>query len=243
MHPAIAPRESSRRPSGGGPSSSRSASRCSATTTSTIRSGQLPIRCRRYLGFTDTQIGTLNAIYSFPNIIMVLVGGVLVDRFGTRLSTLAFALVCLAGAIVTALSPLFPVMAAGRLIFGLGAESMIVAVTVAIGQWLSAVSWGSPSASTSASRVRAPKQRRSLHDVVQAASTSVDGSRRSCWRPACLAVAVVGCIVYYGMDRYLARRYDVPRPARHRIDSCGAICGASIDRSGTSSVSASRSIR
>lgn len=33
------------------------------------------------------------------------------------------------------LSPLFPVMAAGRLIFGLGAESMIVAVTVAIGQW------------------------------------------------------------------------------------------------------------
>jgi MFS family permease len=43
---------------------------------------------QRLLGFTDTQIGTLNAIYSFPNIIMVLIGGIIVDRFGTRLSTL-----------------------------------------------------------------------------------------------------------------------------------------------------------
>jgi MFS family permease len=33
------------------------------------------------------------------------------------------------------MSPAFPVMAAGRLIFGLGTESMIVAITVAIGQW------------------------------------------------------------------------------------------------------------
>ena len=44
--------------------------------------------CRRAaarLGFTDTQIGTLNAIYSFPNILMVLIGGIIVDRFGARL--------------------------------------------------------------------------------------------------------------------------------------------------------------
>src|SRR5215211_6290650 len=82
---------------------------------------------QRLLGFTDTQIGTLNAIYSFPNIVMVLIGGIIVDRYGTRLSTLMFAIVCAVGAVVTAVSPLFPVMAAGRLIFGLGAESMIVA--------------------------------------------------------------------------------------------------------------------
>ena len=90
---------------------------------------------QRLLGFSDTQLGTLNAIYSLPNIVMVLVAGVLVDRFGTRTSTLAFASICAVGAAVTAMSPLFPVMAAGRLIFGLGAEPMIVAVTVAIGQW------------------------------------------------------------------------------------------------------------
>ena len=60
---------------------------------------------QRQLGFSDTQIGTLNAIYSFPNIVMVLIGGIIVDRFGTRLSTLAFALICLVGAVVTAISP------------------------------------------------------------------------------------------------------------------------------------------
>ena len=90
---------------------------------------------QRLLGFSDTQIGTLNAIYSFP-ILMVLVGGIIVDRFGTRLSTLMFSLICALGAVITAISPLFPVMAAGRLILGLGAESMIVATTVAIGQWV-----------------------------------------------------------------------------------------------------------
>ena len=35
----------------------------------------------RQLGYSDTQIGTLNAVYSLPNIVMVLIGGVLVDRY------------------------------------------------------------------------------------------------------------------------------------------------------------------
>ena len=167
---------------------------------------------QRHLGFTDTQIGTLNAIYSFPNIIMVLVGGVIVDRFGTRLSTLAFALICLVGAIITAISPLFPVMAAGRLIFGLGAESMIVAVTVAIGQWFVGRQLGF-AFGVNLSIARAGSYCADL-------STSwLKGLYDAGWQPPLLfatamsAVAVVGCIVYYALDRYLARRYDVPRPA------------------------------
>ena len=87
------------------------------------------------LGFTDVNIGTLNAIYSVPNIIMVLIGGVIIDRIGTRRSTTLFAVLCMLGAVVTALSPNFYVMATGRLIFGLGAESLIVAVTVALARW------------------------------------------------------------------------------------------------------------
>ena len=90
---------------------------------------------QRQLGFTDTQLGTLNAIYSLPNIVAVFIGGIIVDRFGARVTTLAFSSICLVGAVLTAASPAFPTMAAGRLIFGLGAESMIVAITVAIGQW------------------------------------------------------------------------------------------------------------
>ena len=87
------------------------------------------------LSFSDTQIGTLNAIYSLPNIFLVLVGGVLCDRFSARSVAVVTAAICLLGAILTALGSHFPVMAAGRLLFGLGAESMIVAITVAFAQW------------------------------------------------------------------------------------------------------------
>ena len=66
---------------------------------------------------------------------MVLIGGVIVDRIGTRTATLVFTVICLAGAILTAISGTFTTMALGRLVFGLGAESMIVAVTAALGQW------------------------------------------------------------------------------------------------------------
>ena len=86
-------------------------------------------------GFTDTQIGWLNAIYSVPNIVMVLIGGIIVDRFGTRRVVLAFTAIFTLGAVVTAAAPSFASMAAGRLLFGLGAESMIVAVTASLGQW------------------------------------------------------------------------------------------------------------
>jgi MFS family permease len=167
---------------------------------------------QRQLGYSDTQIGLLNAIYSMPNIIVVLIGGVIVDRFGTHLSTLMFALVCLAGAVVTAVSPLFPVMAAGRLIFGLGAESMIVAITVAIGQWfvgrqlgfafgvnLSIARAGSYSADYSTSWFKP------LYD---------QGWQPPLWLAAGMAlVAVLASVVYYLMDRRVARQYEVPRPA------------------------------
>jgi len=87
------------------------------------------------LGFSDANIGLLQAIYSVPNIVMVLIGGLIIDRIGTKRATLIFALVCLVGAVVTVSSGRLATMAAGRLIFGLGAESMIVAVTTALARW------------------------------------------------------------------------------------------------------------
>ncbi len=138
----------------------------------------------RQLGFSNSNIGLLQAIYSVPNIFMVLIGGYIVDRLGTRKSILLFGTVCMIGAaitcypdnqsiqrIVTALVnacvPMIRIlghipllsrfdsirnlailqgiqtaqgaivasMAAGRLVFGLGAESLIVAVTTAVAKW------------------------------------------------------------------------------------------------------------
>jgi MFS family permease len=89
----------------------------------------------RQLGFSDSNIGLLQAIYSMPNVVMVLVGGYVVDRIGTRKAILIFGALCFVGSIVTCLSGVLAVMATGRLIFGLGAESLIVAVTTAVAKW------------------------------------------------------------------------------------------------------------
>jgi MFS family permease len=97
--------------------------------------GPVAEQLSRELHFSDTQIGSLNAIYSLPNIFLVVVGGVLVDRFSARLMVVATTGLCLVGAVVTALGAHFPVMAAGRLLFGIGSETLAVATTVAFAQW------------------------------------------------------------------------------------------------------------
>ncbi len=90
----------------------------------------------KQLHFTDADIGLLVGIYSVPNIVMVLIGGIIIDRYGTRISTFIFTALCLVGASITAFSggELFW-MATGRLVFGLGAESMIVGITTVLGRW------------------------------------------------------------------------------------------------------------
>lgn len=89
----------------------------------------------KQLGFSDANIGLLQAIYSLPNVFMVLIGGLIVDRIGTRRSILIFGVLCFLGSILTVLSGSLLVMASGRLVFGLGAESLIVAVTTAVAKW------------------------------------------------------------------------------------------------------------
>ncbi len=89
----------------------------------------------KQLKFTDSDIGLLQGIYSFPNIIMVLIGGIIIDKIGTRTSVLIFTALIMVGSVVTALTGKLYVMTLGRLVFGLGAESMIVAITTIIARW------------------------------------------------------------------------------------------------------------
>jgi MFS family permease len=87
---------------------------------------------QRGRGFSDTEIGWLNAIYSLPNVVLLLVGGWMVDRFGAGRMMACTAALCFAGALVTAYGSGFPGMAAGRLLFGIGAETFNVATLAAI---------------------------------------------------------------------------------------------------------------
>ena len=90
---------------------------------------------KQQLGFSDSNIGLLNAIYSIPNVFMVLIGGFLIDRIGTKRATFIFGVLCLLGAALTAATDRLAMMAAGRLVFGMGAESLIVSVTTALAKW------------------------------------------------------------------------------------------------------------
>jgi MFS family permease len=172
----------------------------------------------RELGFSDTQIGTLNAVYSLPNILMVLIGGVLVDRYSARSVTLVTTFVCLLGAILTALGSEFATMVAGRLLFGLGAETMIVAVTVAFAQWfvgryfallfalnLTFARLGSYLAD------RSPSFARDLYE---------QGWQPPLWLAAAFgAMALAGAIVYWIVDRREAERGTLAiAPPSDRID-------------------------
>jgi MFS family permease len=87
---------------------------------------------QRQRGFSDTQIGMLNAIYSLPNVVLVLLGGVLVDRFGASRVAVWTGALCLLGALLTAFGPDFPTMAAGRLLFGIGAETLNITALAAV---------------------------------------------------------------------------------------------------------------
>lgn len=162
------------------------------------------------LGFSDQQLGTLNGIYSLPNIFMVLIGGIIIDRFGVRRSLFAFTLIWMMGAAVTAFQGDFVTMALGRLIFGLGAESMIVAVSAAIVQWfkgrelslafalnLTIARFGSFAA------LNSPTWARELY---------------SDWQPPLIAgllislISVTAATVYWITDRSAGSRYTLNRP-------------------------------
>jgi MFS family permease len=161
----------------------------------------------RQLGFSDSNIGLLQAIYSLPNVVMVLVGGYIVDRIGTRRALLIFGTLCFLGAGVTCLSSLLSVMAAGRLIFGLGAESLIVAVTTATAKWFRgkelSFAFGINLMISRAGTLLAQQ------------SPSWAGFAYNYWRNPLLisvgfaSLCVIGAIVYWALEVYAEKRYQV----------------------------------
>jgi MFS family permease len=87
------------------------------------------------LGFSAERFGWLNSSYSVAAVLTLLIGGIIIDRIGTKKALLVFTGLCLLGAILTVAKGEFISMVVGRTVLGLGAESMIVAVTTALAKW------------------------------------------------------------------------------------------------------------
>lgn len=87
------------------------------------------------LGFSATVFGWLNSSYSVTAVLTLLIGGMVIDRIGTKRAITFFAVICCLGAALTAVSGRPGVMIAGRAVLGLGGESLVVAATTVIAKW------------------------------------------------------------------------------------------------------------
>jgi len=86
-------------------------------------------------GLSQTQIGMLNAVFSLPNIFLALVGGILIDRYGPARVSLWTAGLCCVGTVLTAIGSPFGLMVVGRLLFGVGEETLLIALLAGLAQW------------------------------------------------------------------------------------------------------------
>jgi len=87
------------------------------------------------LGFSATVIGYLNSFYNGAAILALAVGGIIVDRFGTKKSITFFSTLCLIASIWMVVSGHAWSMLGARFVLGMGAEPLIVAVTTALAKW------------------------------------------------------------------------------------------------------------
>lgn len=87
------------------------------------------------LGFSDENIGQMYSIYSIAAIFVLIFGGIFIDKYGTKISVLLFGIICTVAAIIITLSSQLEIMLLGRLLLGIGAEPLIVAITTALAKW------------------------------------------------------------------------------------------------------------
>lgn len=76
--------------------------------------------------------------YAFPNIVLPLFGGYIIDRFGVRVTLISTYCICLIGNIIFAIGGSYlsyTTILVGRSIFGVGNETCSMAVTVLITKW------------------------------------------------------------------------------------------------------------
>jgi MFS family permease len=80
-------------------------------------------------------IGASYTMYSIAAILLVLIGGILIDRLGTRKASLIFSLLVFGGQVVVWLGSSIPLFFLGRFIFGAGSEPLIVAQSAILARW------------------------------------------------------------------------------------------------------------
>lgn len=92
---------------------------------------------RSQRGLDYRQVGMLSTAYNVAALLVLLLGGYAIDRWGTRRAIPVFAAICVAAAALTAVAPNYETLVAGRFLLGVGAEPLIVAATTVLAKWFS----------------------------------------------------------------------------------------------------------
>ena len=92
---------------------------------------------RSQRGLDYAQVGMLSTAYNVAALLVLLLGGYAIDRWGTRRAIPLFAAICVAAAALTAAAPNYETLVAGRFLLGMGAEPLIVAATTVLAKWFS----------------------------------------------------------------------------------------------------------
>ena len=101
--------------------------------------GALQDEIKTTMGVSTYQFENLYALYSWPNVVLPIIGGYLLDNvFGIRLGAVIFAAFICLGQVITALgafSNSFVTMEISRFVFGIGGESLAVAQNTYASVW------------------------------------------------------------------------------------------------------------
>jgi len=162
------------------------------------------------LGFTQAQIGLLDSAYNIAALLVLLAGGIIIDRAGTKRAMVAFGIVTALGGAVIAWSPGgHGGMLAGRFVLGLGAEPLIVAITTVLAKWFK----GKELAFAMGLNLTLGR----LGSVAADNSRNFAGSLFSGWQPplvfaaAVSGLCIVAGVIYAVLERNAERRYALGR--------------------------------
>ncbi len=100
------------------------------------------------LGITSSQFGDMISMTTIANVFgMIIIGGIILDKWGIRLTTIVFGSVAVLGGLISALGAtgflsndpgtMLTYMTIGRVIFGIGLEITCVLITRTIVKWFS----------------------------------------------------------------------------------------------------------
>jgi len=168
----------------------------------------------RQRGFSQSQIGSLNAAIYWPSVALALVGGVLIDRYGAARMALWTAAIGLLGACLTALGTPYALMWLGRLVFGVAEGALFMALIAGLAQWF-------PPAGLALATALWLSMARVGSALCNSSSTWAKPLYDAGWQPplwlgaGITALGLAGAIAFWAIDRYRPARPVVANTARN----------------------------